>query len=328
MLMYLPLKKPYKTSIMKTFLLPVLLLIFGLNTLKAQEQKSQIKKNIEVEDVNGEVTVTVNETNGSTETINVYTGEEAAEFLENNSNGNSFFFTEGDDEKVIVVEMDGDEGGEYLWIAENDFDIDIDMDELTEQLEGLKDELDELSKSEIESRINEMLELQEEMKNVQVIALKEIHENIDIDEIMDELEDIDVKVEEVDGNIIITRTEGGNTTVEEINIGEDNNRKKIIVKSSVNSKKDASAIASSSSFDVNVYPNPNNGSFTIELNLNNEEPATVKVVDASGKVVFKKNVKGKENHSLKVDLKKPSAGVYVVVIEQQNEIVKLKTIIE
>lgn len=313
---------------MKKYLLPIILLVFGWNSSGAQEQKSSITKNIEVEDVNGEVTVTVSESNGSEETITVYTGEEAAEYLENNSNGNSFYISEGDDEKVIVVEMEGDDGHDHLWLGEDDFNIDISMDELSSQLEALKEELDQLSKTEIESRITEMLQLQEEMKHVKVIALKEMNAEIDIDEIMNELGDIDVQVEEVDGNMIITRTEGGKTKVEEIKIDTDNNNRKIIVKSTANSTNKRNSSASSSAFDVNVYPNPNKGTFTIDLNLNNEEAASVKVLDASGKVVFKKNVKGKESHSLKVDLKKPSAGVYVVIVEQQNELIKLKTIIE
>jgi len=313
---------------MKKYLLPVLLLVFVWSSSSAQEQKTQITKNVEVEEVNGEVTVTVSESNGSEKTITVYTGEEANEYLENNSNVNSYFLTEGDDEKVIVIEMDGDEGGDYSWISEDDFNIDINMDELTTELEALKEELDQLSKSEIESRINDMLQSQEEMKRIKVIALNEMIEKVDIDEIINEFEDIDIDVEEVDGNMIIRRTEGGKTTVEEIKIDEDNNNRKIIVKSSVNSTNKRNASASSSAFDVNVYPNPNKGAFTIDLTLNNEEAASVKVLDASGKVVFKKNVKGKESHSLKVDLKKPSAGVYVVIVEQKNEIVKLKTIIE
>ena len=138
-------------------------------------------------------------------------------------------------------------------------------------------------------------------------------------------------VEEKDGVMIITKTIGDTKEVQEIIIDEDNKDKKVVVvKSSSGSghAKSGDLVGSMDNLNMNVYPNPNKGEFTIELDLKSEEEAMVKVTDSAGKEVYRRAVKGIEKHKLDVKLKKPSAGLYVITVEQGNSKMKMKTIVE
>ena len=74
--------------------------------------------------------------------------------------------------------------------------------------------------------------------------------------------------------------------------------------------------------NINVYPNPNDGSFTIEMDLKSDEEATVTVVDSKGSEVYSKVVKGAQEHKLDIKVKNAESGMYVVTVKQGNEIMK------
>ncbi len=294
---------------MKKILLTGCIFAITVSSLLAQtnSSKKEVKKSIEVEEVDGELKVEVTEKIGNDETVKVYKGEEAKEYLSMNSKGNTFLFSEDDAaEKVIIIESDGASGTNYSWVSEDDFDIEIDNEEMHKELQKLKDELDQLSKEEINKRLESILEMEVAMKEMH-ISIEELNDDMDI------FDEIDVEVEEKDGVVVITKTRGGTKEVEEIKMNGDNKNKKIVVMST--SKASSKSVGSTDAFDVDVYPNPNDGNFTIELKLKNDTEAKVKVIDAAGKEVYKKSVKGAEDHKLEVKLKKPSAGVYVVIVE-------------
>lgn len=316
---------------MKKILLSLLTFVFlaGTFTLNAQEEKAEkrIEKQIQIEEEDGEITVTLTEKDGKTMTKKVMTGEEAEAYLEGHDGTGSFSFSgEEGVEKVIIMEKVGDETESFSWVS----DVDIDMNGLTDDLEELRDELDNLSIEEIAARLDEMIEMREEMKELHVIKMIEMHENMD--SMHEMVETMDVQVEEKDGVITIIKRNGDEEIVEEIIIDEKNGEKKIIVMASSSSEGDKvieyKMKGSSDNMNLNVFPNPSDGNFTIELDLKKGEEADVRVMDSSGKVVYKVKVSGIEKHNLKVKLKKPSAGAYVIVVEQGGKILKLKTIIE
>jgi len=316
---------------MKKGLLILLAIVLGasINNLEAQDQKEKkkIEKNINVEEKDGEITVTITETEGDKVTKKVLTGEEAEEYLENQHNGHGYFYSEdGEGERVIVMEMKEGNGESFVWVSDDDmdFEMDFDFDELEKELESLREELDNLEMDEIAMRLDEIIEMKEEIHKVHVIQMENLHQ--EMGELM-EIGEIDVTVEEKDGVMIITKTVGDTKTVEEIIIDEDNKGKHVYVISSTTGEKHESH-AKSDNLNMNVYPNPNNGNFTIDLELKTDETASVKVLDANGKEVYSRSVQGIEKHELKVKLKKPSAGVYVVIVEQGSTKMKLKTIIE
>ncbi len=74
-------------------------------------------------------------------------------------------------------------------------------------------------------------------------------------------------------------------------------------------------IVENDAVNISVFPNPNNGVFTISLNANDFDGADLKVVDAFGKVVYEQNnlvVNG--TYNTKVDLSNRAQGIYFVMV--------------
>lgn len=77
--------------------------------------------------------------------------------------------------------------------------------------------------------------------------------------------------------------------------------------------------------DVNIFPNPNNGRFIVELNQF-EEPVSIKVFDLLGATVFSKNIQVLEQFT--VELPNVQQGVYLVQINNGQESIIRKIIIK
>jgi hypothetical protein len=320
-------------------ILPLLFTLFLSSTFViscAQEkEKKEIKKEIRVEQENGQTTVTVTETENGKVTEKIFTGEEAEQYLDkhNDSKGNSFYFS-GDDEDgqhvVIVKEIDGDGDSDHnVWFSDGD-DMHVEMvmaeNELAGELEKLLDEMDNLKKEEIKLRLEEMMKESNEIEKEMVIKMESIHEHNG---------DVKVNVEENDGVITIEKTINGKTTVEIIDIDEKHKSGKnvYIIKTSGDDDEEVvftegSAAGHSDNMNLNVYPNPNEGSFTIEMDLQSNKKAKVNVVDSEGNEVYNKVVQGEGKHKLDVKLKSSKKGMFIVTVEQGNEIMKLKTMIK
>lgn len=80
---------------------------------------------------------------------------------------------------------------------------------------------------------------------------------------------------------------------------------------------------------ISVYPNPNNGTFTIAFNQKEALKTAIKVVDAQGKIVYKEKL-GTFSGSYKkeLDLRQHGTGVYIVNVEQGDEVSARKVIVE
>jgi hypothetical protein len=79
--------------------------------------------------------------------------------------------------------------------------------------------------------------------------------------------------------------------------------------------------------NLNIYPNPNSGSFTFELN-GFKNDVTVKVYNALGKVVYqseKLEVNGNLSQTIDLDAE---AGVYYMHIEGKNILINKKVVIQ
>ncbi len=74
-------------------------------------------------------------------------------------------------------------------------------------------------------------------------------------------------------------------------------------------------IIENDALNISVFPNPNNGIFTIKLNGNDYSSADMKVVDAYGKVVFEQhNIQINGDYKTNVDLSNQSQGVYFIFV--------------
>ena len=300
----------------------VLLCVFilnGISTLSAQTEKKiekKIEKEIEVEEVNGKTTVTVTEKEGDKVTKKVYSGDEAKEYLESQPQGNAIFISDDENsgsENVFIMKMDGDEDAHYNWVSENE------VSKRDEELEALRNEVDQLSKEEITARLDKILEEKEEVE-VHVVKIQKGGENVSWTE-----DEMNVEVEEKDGVMIITKTVGDTKTIEEIVIDEDNKQKQVyVIKTDSDNGGKSKANAISEDLEVNVIPLKGNAGLNIELVLKTDEMADVKVSDSVGKEIYSRSVKGIDTHQLEVKIKNPS-GTYLVEVRQGNKKLKIKT---
>lgn len=68
-----------------------------------------------------------------------------------------------------------------------------------------------------------------------------------------------------------------------------------------------------------IYPNPNNGTFNISHNLN-EENYVLEIIDITGKVVYSQYLRIKKDNLIAVNTRQISEGIYFTIISNQKEI--------
>jgi hypothetical protein len=79
--------------------------------------------------------------------------------------------------------------------------------------------------------------------------------------------------------------------------------------------------------EVKVYPNPNTGSFIVELPYIEDEQAQITVTDIHGKVITRKVVVGKASHKVPFDLGDVARGVYFVEVDYDDQRFRSKLIV-
>ena len=79
---------------------------------------------------------------------------------------------------------------------------------------------------------------------------------------------------------------------------------------------------------INVFPNPNNGQFKINLSAIDFNDATVAVMDALGQTVYKEsNVNIQGSYSTRVDLSNNPQGIYFIVVSGNNKMFTQKVML-
>lgn len=71
--------------------------------------------------------------------------------------------------------------------------------------------------------------------------------------------------------------------------------------------------------DIDVFPNPSNGNFTVSLNDNAELPKSIIVRDVLGKEII--NIHNPKEYIQNIDLKPFNNGIYIIVIYYSNDII-------
>ena len=80
---------------------------------------------------------------------------------------------------------------------------------------------------------------------------------------------------------------------------------------------------------VNVYPNPNNGNFTIEINSKTPEIISIKVFDLLGTMVYENNnIVNSSNYTNTIDLSFLSNGIYYLKVQGDYKNITKKIIIK
>lgn len=80
--------------------------------------------------------------------------------------------------------------------------------------------------------------------------------------------------------------------------------------------------------NVEFYPNPNNGKFTMDFDSDSKQPVTIVITDMNGREVFKEVVKGEGRISRTIDISKQSKGTYIMTMQQGKKSNTKKIIIE
>jgi len=80
--------------------------------------------------------------------------------------------------------------------------------------------------------------------------------------------------------------------------------------------------------NLNIYPNPNGGSFMVELNLSSKENVSLKIMNTLGQVVFNEDYSQMNGeHKIPVSLGEKAAGVYVVKLQTEEGIMIKKVMV-
>ena len=79
---------------------------------------------------------------------------------------------------------------------------------------------------------------------------------------------------------------------------------------------------------MNIYPNPSNGRFTLELNSNKAGDYRVEVINVQGQVVFAKEITQDGFYKETIDVANHGTGIYYVRINDGKETKVSKVMIQ
>ncbi len=80
---------------------------------------------------------------------------------------------------------------------------------------------------------------------------------------------------------------------------------------------------------LNFYPNPTSGKFKLDFALDTKEDVKIKILDAAGKEVYKENLKQfTGSYSKEIDITGNKKGVYFIIINQGDKYKSKKIVLE
>lgn len=224
-------------------------------------------------------------------------------------------FVDGEEVEVSEEEMKKFENGDrniFIINEESSGELDAEMDSLLKTIEMKVEMIDDGTLEEGEQRIiiKEIEFNNEETQGDSKEVRKEVrmHKTIEVDS--DESEDFTIVL--VHENYDESMEEHMEMRI----IAEDDER--VVEERSLAMNE-----------PISVYPNPNKGTFTIAFNQKEKVKTAIRVVDAQGKVVFKEKLGTfSGNYKKELDLQKHGNGVYIVTVEQGDEVSSRKVIVE
>jgi ELWxxDGT repeat protein len=84
-----------------------------------------------------------------------------------------------------------------------------------------------------------------------------------------------------------------------------------------------------SGFSFNVYPNPNSGEFTIDINSTETIPVSYTIINSVGKEVLRKEIRSVSgNQTEQVNLENLASGIYYVILKSGDNIINRKIVIQ
>ena len=285
--------------------------------------------------VNGEE---VEVTDEDMENIHIHRGnggEHRAIIIEDGGEELNWTPEDGEHRVEIKVEMD-DEGNKKIQKFVNGEEVEV-TDEELENIENGRENVfiftDEHSGDVNMDSIMETIELKIEMiddmyieDGEQRIIVKEIH--MDSEESDGDSKEVrkEIRMEshvEVDGDdenftVVLVHENYDESTEEHMQVRVQSENENIIDDRNLSMNQ-----------PISVYPNPNNGTFTIAFEQKDEVKTSIRVVDAQGKVVYKEKLGAFSGaYKKELDLKKHGVGVFIVTVQQGDETSARKVIVE
>lgn len=251
---------------------------------------------IEVEDENGEKTVTVTKSNNGEETVEILTGEEAEKFLAHHHKMQRMHLGEG---SVMIMELENDENGEQtatkifkkngqVIFVKNNTDVTV----VTK--DGSFDE----------AKVKTFLKEQGiDTDGLKITASRPGEKN---DVIWTEC------TKKTTCEKSNTALKAGNTRIEEMdNYAPENTKSKTLTLD-----------------NLAFYPNPNKGKFTVSFNNESTKAIDITVKDLTGKVLYNTKIKGLGAVNEQIDISNNSSGIYILTIAQGNKSLSKKLLVE
>ncbi|MFT6982503.1 MAG: hypothetical protein ACJAUD_001270 [Crocinitomicaceae bacterium] len=284
-------------------------------------------------------------------------GEEGRHFLIKEMNRTMVIDGEGESENVMIqVEID-DKGNKVIKKTVNG----VEMEMTEEEHDKMESESDRLHKGRQGQRIvidhiddsdmneEEKAELMEKLKNEmhdRIIKLDSLGEGMEIhfETLIEEIHELEN--ESGDVQIMIRKMDGAESEIEWISDGQnepDNYRMRmihseeedftlVIVTENLSNESNEAAHVKREMAQENemvVFPNPNNGIFTIQFDQQEKRKTKIEIVDAQGKLVFEESLgKFSGQYKKEIDLKNRGTGIYIIKIQQGKKMVSNKVIVD
>ncbi|MFK7784447.1 MAG: T9SS type A sorting domain-containing protein [Crocinitomicaceae bacterium] len=238
----------------------------------------------------------------------------------------------GDMEKVIKMHIDSKELGE----SDEKVQISIEVND-----EGNRTITKTINGEEVEVTEEELNDFQimqlEEAGDIQLILESVINEElteklealqIELESIMEELEEGDKSVKVITKHIEIDsdhesdfewESTDGEHEIKVLTMGNSGDHTIVLVTENYD-ESDANVSFENSNKELDIYPNPNDGTFKIRYNSDDKKKTSITVTDASGKKVFNEDLgKFSGSYEKEINLKEFGSGMYTVTIESGND---------
>lgn len=223
-----------------------------------------------------------------------------------------------------------DEERKELESDSHEMRIFIENGEVEDLLKDMEIDIRELEgdQKEIEVHIEKLIENIEQMEGEdgerKVIVRKHvIHGDHDGEEMIEEL---------IDGEDaeIVWESKDGNSEMRVATLGDQEDFTIVIVSEEYEGQgaNAAKSIETRAGSDLSIYPNPNDGNFTLRLKQEKKAKTAVKVTDAQGKVVFEEDLgRFSGEYTKDFNLKQYGTGVYLINIQQGGDVTTEKVVV-
>lgn len=264
----------------------------------------------------------------------------------------------GHHKEIKIVHVDGEEGKEVKIICEKGEDGNMKVKKIVDgkEVELSQDELDKMKKHhEMMKEHHQLMEIEmgemkdgeprlEHRKEMKFISIEE-EDGKEVKMIHEMGEDGKMKVQKfVDGKEVELSPEELEKMKKHHEMGVEHHKMMkmehhkmmmeegadftiVLVTENIDATEAKSGVTNTN--DLKIYPNPNEGTFTLNFDQKEKAKTTIRIIDAQGKEVFQEDLgtfSGK--YKKEIDLKQFGAGVYLINVQKGDQLTTEKVIVK